>query len=382
MSLDNLFNVFDAWDVLIKARQPKGLAKWDKLAYIADSLKGKKAKDITFTTGYPGQEGSKKTLGSVEGNLHFLLGYANPAFHVATYHWSIVDPNLSLLDAEVLNRTKGHPSRIELWERSGLEMTDEGDLLDGSPHPSVASVREIEKLKASRKSESITVSSGVGSYTAIPSEGIVYGNHNKQVYSWEMIKDSFFAAANPDLSDAMNMVAVAELEFEEEIKASADVPELVKHLANQYTGEDFDPEVYPMVKSFFPVPSSVVPLQTELGIDVYGVVTKSSIDFYDREGITSRVSVFDSAFHSFDLIKGGNTYSSVLYSMGRTYFGIPDDLGQYVQKDVAAPVPVVLEGRATPGLEHVGPTLEDVQAIGDNKQVNVDEDGTYRLVVN
>jgi hypothetical protein len=380
MSLDPLFNVFDAWEVLLKARQPKGLAKWDKLAHISESLKGKKSGDITFTSAYPGQEGKKKTLGSVEGNLHFLMGYANPAFHVATYHWSIVDPNLSILDAEILNRTKGHPSRPELWERAGLEMKDEGDLVEGHPHPAIADVREFEKLKAARKAESITVSSGVGSYTAIPSEGIVYGEHNQQVYAWGMLRDSFLAAANPEMTEAMNAAADIRQEFEEEINPPAEVPELVKHLANRHIGEEFDDNVYAMVKSFFPRPSSVVPILTESGADVYGVVSSSSISFYNREGCPARVSVFDSSFNDFDLTKGGNIYSSVLYSMGRTYFGIPDDLEQYVQKTSISTVSPALEGTPTRGLEHVGDTLSAVSL--DSKSVNVEEDGTYRLVVN
>ena len=382
MSLEGLFSVFDAWDVLIKARQPKGLARWDKLSYLADNLKGKKSSDITFTTCYPGQEGNKKTLGSVEGNLHFLLGYANPAFHICAYHWSIVDPNLDVVEAERFYRVKGHPSRLELWERSGLEMKDEGDLVDGQPHPGIADVREIEKLKAARKAESITVTSGIGSYTAIPSEGIVYGNHNKQIYAWEMVRDSFFAAANPKLTEKMNEVAELRQEFEDEIAAPVEAPpELLKHIANKYAGEEFDQSVYPMVKSFFPIPSSIVPLETSKGTDVYGVVTPSSIDFYDREGCAARVSVFDSAFHSFDLTKGGDIYSSVLYSMGRKYFGIPDDLVQYLQDNTISKSPSILEGNPTPGFEHVGDTFSDLDAISStNKSLVVEDDGTFRLV--
>lgn len=377
--MSNLFDIFDAWEVLLKARQPKGLAKWDKLVYLADNLKSKKASDITFTTAYPGQEGSKKILGSVEGNLHFLLGYANPAFHVASYHWSIIDPNLTVIDSEILNRTKGHPSRIELWDRAGLDMKDEGDLVDGNPHPAVADVREIEKLKAARKSESMTVSSGIGSYTAIPSEGIVYGNHNQQVYAWEMIRDSFFAAANPEVAAKMNEFADLKLEFEKELYPVEEVPELVKHLANKYVGEDFDSNVYPMVKSFFPVPSSVVPLETDKGMTIYGVVTPSSIDFYDREGCTARVSVFGSAFNQFDLNKGGNIYSSVLYSLGRDFFGIPDDLEQYVQNNNALPDSVALQSSPTPGLDLMGSTYAEVNSMA--KSVELLESNLYRLVI-
>lgn len=378
MSLDALFSVFDAWDLLIKARQPKGLAKWDKLAYLADSLKGKKSSDITFTTSYPGQEGSKKTLGSVEGNLYFLMGYANPAFHIAPYHYQIVDPNLTEVDAAVLYRSKGHPSRPELWERTDLEMEDEGDLLDGSPHPAVADVREIVKIKQARRAESVTVPSGTGSYTFIPSEGIVYGNHNKQVYLWEMVKDSFFSAANPDIALVMEEAAASRQELEEVIAGSATVPELVKHVAYKYNGQPFHDDIYNLVKSQFPVPGSILPLDAATGEVLYGVVTPSSVDFYDREGCSAKVGVYDSAFHSFDLTKGGDTYSSVVRSFGYQCLGLFKDLDQYIEEVDIVEVPSVLKGTPTTGLDNLGTDYLEVSSS--NKDVVVDE-GTYRLVI-
>jgi hypothetical protein len=379
MSSDNLFFVFDAWDILVKARQPKGLAKWDKLSSIADSLKGKKASDITFTTCYPGSEGQKKTLGSVEGNLHFLMGYANPAFHIASYHYQVVDPTLSASDAQLLYRSKGHPSRPELWERTDLEMNDEGDLVYGEPHPAVADVRDMEKLKNARKAESITVSSGIGSYTAIPSEGIVYGNHNNQVYAWEMVKESFFAAANPDLTEKMNEAAAARQSIETELSKPSDVPELVKHVANKYYGQEFSDDIYSIVKSYFPIPSSIVPLDANTGEVIYGVITPSSIDFYNKEGCSSGITIYDSSFNSLDLTKGGNTYASVIHSLGTTYFGVPRDLDQYVKNNTIIGLPYVLRGTPTEGLENVGTQYNEVNSL--SKSVIID-DGTFRLVIN
>ena len=281
--------LFDSWEPIAKARKPIGLENWKRLSHMAEQLKGKKAADLTFTTCYPGHEGKKKLLGSIEGNLHFLMGYANPAFHVAAYHWCVVDPNLSEEDALVLHKTKGHPSRPELWERCELEMDDEGDLVDGMPHPSVADVREMVKVARAKKAESITVDSGVGSYTAIPSEGLVYGNHNKQTYAWEMLKNSFFAAANEELTEKMNEAQDAQLEMEQEIARSLEIPEPIKHYAHHYAGADFGDDVYPLVKSHYPVPSSVLPMEVETGETVYGVVTDSSINFFDREGVPVNV---------------------------------------------------------------------------------------------
>lgn len=328
--------LFDSWEPISKARKPIGLENWKRLSHMAEQLKGKKASDLTFTTCYPGHEGKKKLLGSIEGNLHFLMGYANPAFHIAAYHWCVVDPNLSEEDALVLHKTKGHPSRPELWECSELEMEDEGDLIDGAPHPSVADVREMVKVARAKKAESITVDSGVGSYTAIPSEGLVYGNHNKQVYAWEMVKNSFFAAANPELTEKMNEAQDAELEMEEEISRSIEIPQAVKHRAEEFVDIDFDDNVYPLVKSYYPVPSSILPVEAATGETIYGVVTKSSVDFYDKEGSPVNVEVYDLPVASFDLTEGGQIFSSVIKSFGEKFIGLPEGLEEYVHVEEAA----------------------------------------------
>lgn len=371
--------LFDAWEPIAKARKPIGLENWKRLSHMAEQLQGKKASDLTFTSCYPGHEGKKKTLGSIEGNLHFLLGYGNPAFHMAPYHWCVIDPNLSVEDAIILHRSKGHPSRPELWERSELEMDDEGDQVAGAPHPAVADVREMRKVANARKAESITVSSGIGTYTAIPSEGLVYGNHNDQVYAWAMLRDSFFAAANPELADKMNEADEALQEMEEAISATAEVPELVKHLALRFSDQDFVDEVYPLVKSHFPRPSSIVPVETKTGQDIYGVVTDSSIDFFDREGCPVNVKVYDLPFASFDLTKGGGIFSSVIHSFGEKYFGITPDLAEFVTQEAPQSTAPVLESTPTAGLD--GVPNEYLEMSNLQKSVEIEEDGTFRLVV-
>ena len=326
--------LFDSWEPISKARKPIGLENWKRLSHMAEQLKGKKAADLTFTSCYPGHEGKKKLLGSIEGNLHFLMGYASPAFHMAPYHWCVVDPNLSEEDALILHKTKGHPSRPELWKRCELDMKDEGDLIDGAPHPSVGEVRETVKVARAKKAESITVTSGVGSYTAIPSEGLVYGNHNKQVYAWEMVKNSFFAAANPELTEKMNEYQNAQLDMEEELSRSIEIPMPVRHRAYEFVDTGFDDEVYPLVKSHYPVPSSVVPVEAATGETVYGVITNNSVDFYDREGTPANVNVYDMSFASFDLTQDGGTFASVVKSFGDKF--IPEGLEEFVHVEEAA----------------------------------------------
>jgi len=309
------------------------------------------------------------------------MGYGNPAFHLAPYHFIVMDPNLSEEDALILYKTKGHPSRPDLWDRADLDMEDEGDLIEGRPHPSVADIREMAKIARAKKAESITVSSGTGMYTAIPSEGLVYGLHNDQVYSWAMLRNSFFAAANPELADKMNEVADAQTAMEEEISHSEEpaIPELVKHVAATYIGEDFDDDVYPLVKSHFPAPSSIVPVESTTGETLYGVLTTDSLDFYNREGSPVNVSVYDIPSASFDLHKGGNIFSSVLYTFGSKYFGITPDLSQYVGEDAPIVAPSALESSPTAGLDALGGDFTDSGLV--NKSVVVEADGTFRLVV-
>jgi hypothetical protein len=382
-------DLFDSWEPISKARKPLGLENWKRLSHMAEQLKGKKAADLTFTTSYPGHEGKKKTLGSIEGNLHFLLGYGNPAFHFAPYHWMVMDPNLNEEDALILHSTKGHPSRPELWERAELEMDDEGDQIEGQPHPSVADVREMVKVARAKAAESITVDAGTGNYTAIPSEGLVYGNHNDHSYSWAMVKDSFFAAANPELMEKMNEAQEAHTAMEAEISYTAEpeeetsevpeIPEMVKHIAYQYLGEAFEDTTYSLVKSHFPVPSSTVPVESVKGTTLYGVVTTNSIDFYDREGCPVNVSVYDIPFTSFDLTKGGNMFASVVHSFGAKYFGITPDFAQYVVEDAPQQAPRVLEAEASPNFDVVGDTYADLENL--DKAIVIEDDGTYRVVV-
>lgn len=193
-------------ETLEKARKAKGLHQWESLQHIADKLRGKKVADITFTTAYPGQEGQKKRLGSTQGNYQFLMGYANPGFHVASYHWQIVDPNLSDTEARDLCKTVGHPSRPEVWAKIQDKPGAEGDLEEGRPHESfVVDSDSTPSDSGHTYPKSFMVRSGAGSYKAVPSEGLVYGLHNRHVYKWDLVKDTFFAASNPEMAEAMNV---------------------------------------------------------------------------------------------------------------------------------------------------------------------------------
>jgi hypothetical protein len=356
--------IFDAWEPIAKARKPKGLKNWGRLSHIAHKLDGKKSSDITFTTAYPGKEGQKKVLGSIEGNLHFLMGYGNPGFHLAVYHWQIVDPNLTDEEAEELHQLRGHPSRPELWKRAELEDNPEGDLEMGMPHPSAIVAQE----KARRQSEGIRVVVGGGTYLAVPSEGLVFGEHNRHVYKWDLLRNSFLAAMNPSLVEAMDGLD-EEVEVE---KSGPSVPDMVRHHVS--SAESFADDVYPLVKSLYPVPGSIVPLDTHTGETIYGVVQKSSIDFFDRRGYSVAIQAWDKSYTSLDLSKAGAVHASMVYNFGREYLGLEVEQTETLQQ--VHELPMLVKGEATPGWENVsGEYSEDLR-----KSVEFDE-GSYRVVL-
>lgn len=434
MDLDLLEKSFDAWsDLISKARKAKGLDNWTKLKDVASKLTGKQAKHITFTSSHPSYEGKpvKHTLGSTTGNLHFLLGYANPAFHLAPYHWQVIDPHLS--DEDIKNRQ--HPSNPKFWAQSGLPLVDEGDFDEGQPHPSVKASKDSEARKAARKAEALPVTCGYGYYVCVPSEGIVFSADTGQIYKWEVVKDSFFAAVNPEVAEKMNEAAQPP-EFEtsdEEVEKSASthggftsseakyiaeklgidfdkhdfsfnefvhgVNEEIEHsdvvkkdplkigrIALEHLKEDkhyytklsrvmkksypeaitpflrageFSSDVYPLVKSLFPAPGSMVPM----GSSLWAVIEKSNISFYTPDGQPTRVRVFDRMYDSFDLTEDGNIHPSILMNFAVKYLGInKGDLSKYLVEEVLCKgVPPIVEGDPTPGFDDIPSEYNEVE---------------------
>lgn len=374
---DDLRAVFDSWDILSKARQPKGLAKWDKLSRIAHRLEGKGVSAITFTCAHPTHAGQTHVLGSSVGNLHALLGYINPAFHMAPYHYQVMDPNLADDQADDLYYSQGHPSRPVLWDLSGVEADDEGDLETGEPHETVASAKAEEAAVQAREESGTRVKAGAGSYFVVPSEGLVYGEHNGHVYPWELVKDSFLVASHPELLEEVAAEYEDEDFDEEDLERSQNVPYMVRH---RLTGEDeFAPEVYPLVKSLFPQPGSVLTLPAWGDTRIYATVGTSSLDFYDASGQEVSIPVYGRLCKSFDLTKGGNLNPSVLYNFMLNHLGVNrSDVEAYLADtfDSSTESPNVIKGNPTPGFEDVpSEYVEDIE-----KSVEV-VGNTYRLIV-
>lgn len=361
---EKLFKSFDAWEALYKARKAKGLSKWDSLSHIADKLSGKHAKHITFTSSHP-RRGGKKNLGSVEGNSHFLMGYGNPGFHLAPYHWQIIYPELTEEEAEDMHAKHGHPSKPELWERSGKAVKAEGDVDEGQPHPWATSHMAAQAAEAKR----MKAKSPYGEYTVDVNQGLVYGKHNDHVYKWELIKDSFFAADNPEVAEA--------IENAHPLKKAHTLPDVIRHMCQK---SEFSEEVWPLVKSLFPEPGSVV----IMGLDsenVYGVINDTAIEFYDEAGHAVSVPVYDQDCSDLSLVKGGNTHPSTLYNFAVNYLGIDGEHFVSFVKSEAPPVedslPRVVEGSPSKGYDDF-PSHYDEKV---KKSVVIGDDNTFRVVL-
>jgi hypothetical protein len=312
-------------------------------------------------------------LGSVEGNLHFLLGYGNPKFHLAPYHLQIIDPNMT--DEDLAQHQLEHPSEPTLWAKFGTELGDEGDTDEGQPHTQAKQAKQKQAVEERRASEAITVDSGAGRYQCIPSEQLVFGEHNNHVYRWDLIKDSFFSAMHPEVVEAMDSAEVQK--SLSGMKYKSTYPDTVRARAREFRGELFDADVWPLLKSRMPRPGHVVSFESEQGESVFGVVTPTSLEFYTRGGEPAQLPVYDRVYKSFDLVKDGNVHPGVLLHLAVKHFNVNKNLLDEVRKSSyvpSAPVQHFVEGEPSPGWDNVE---DDVSLV---KSVVMDGD-TFRVIV-
>ena len=327
--LETLVKGFDSWSYLSKARKPKGLDQWKKLLPLSEKLSGKKSNHISFTCAHPSHEVPvAHHLGSNEGNLHFLMGYGNPGFHLAPYHLQIIDPNITEDEAEKLSRK--HPSNPAFWK--DVEIFVEGDKQEGKPHPKVK-----DKIRAIRRAklDKFTVKQSAGTYTAVPVEGIVYGDEKEVQYPWDLVNDSYFSQQDEKMSAQMDLVAeIKNIKKSFETNFNVTIPDIVAYHAETYQGSEFVKSIYPLVTSKFPAPGSVVPISTPSEETIYGVVTHKSINFMDREGNEVNVRAYDRWYQSFSLEKGGNVHPSVLLNFICGHLGIMrEDISVFTHRD-------------------------------------------------
>jgi hypothetical protein len=371
--MTDLFQYFDAWEPLLKARKAKGLDKWARLQNLSEKLQGKDSSAISFTCSHPShaKEPIKHLLGSIEGNLHFLMGYGNPDFHVAPYHWQIIDPNVTDEEAVELTKRMPHPSNPSFWAKAGITAEPEGDTDEGNSHPTQKKAREDKRKQEFRDSEAITVQSASGIYTCYPSEGMIYGNHNGHVYAWELVKDSFFTAQNPQVAEAMNSSSVKK-SFDG-LKFKTAIPQELRAYTAQFAGELYHEEVWPLVKSRFPAPGKVIKLASNTQETLYGVTTPTSIEFYDRSAKPANVRLFDRQYTHFDLTRDGNVPPASLFRFLTKHFKINAELLSGFSKSTNTATVTAnawfVDGEASPGWDSISADLQDFE-----KSIVVDGD--------
>lgn len=372
---DDLVRVFDSWfygEDLSKAG-PKGLSKWNKYTDVAERLNGKSKKDITFTCCHPDHPGEKHVLGSVQGNLHFLLGYCNPRFYLADYHWLVIDPSLGEEEAVNLFQERGHPARPEAWASTMTnDPGNEGDIEAGSPHPSSVPELEIENVKRLSSKGAREVRSGAHTYLALPAEGVLYCKETMVYYPWALVKDSFLSAANPEIAQKMEEAFKERSENVEETVHKSSEPEFLRALA---VPGSFHMDVYPLIKSHFPTPGSVFCVEDKSGQDLYGVVSPSSITFYDRSASLVPLELYGRRYESLSLLKGGDVNPSILYSLAVSMFGVDHSVISNLAKasEAGHGLPQVV-GAETQGFDFIddsGPTSLERKVVRDGDTFRV-----------
>ncbi len=334
--------IFEAWDPIVKARKAKGLENWKRLEHVADRLTGKKMSDITFTSSHPMYNGEKvkHTLGSTTGNMHFLMGYVNPGFHVAPYHWQIIDPYLT--DEEVAG--KQHPARPDLWKQSGLPTEPEGDQTSGEPHPTFKKVQKQQSDAMSIKREAVFAKAGYGRYIGIPSMGIVFCPLNKKMYSWDIVRGSFLSATNKRFYEEMEAAKSESLDAQEFIDKS--VNQYVLNEALKHVGKSLSEDAYAIVRQVMPAPGSIIDMDT-----AYGIVTDSSVMFMSKStGNPLQVEVFDKSINSLNFT--GEQHPSVVLNFLEEYLDVSRSSIEGVVHKSSNNFETVVNGEATANSEN------------------------------
>lgn len=333
--------IFEAWDPIVKARKAKGLENWKRLEHVADRLTGKKMPDITFTSSHPMYNGEKvkHTLGSSTGNMHFLMGYVNPGFHVAPYHWQIIDPYLT--DEEVAG--KQHPARPDLWKQSGLPTEPEGDLTAGEPHPTFKKVAKQQADAMTIKREAVFAKAGYGRYIGIPSMGIVFCPMNRKMYSWDIVRGSFLTATNPRFYEEMEAARSESLDSQEFIDKS--INQYVLNEALKHIGKSLSSKSYEIVKQVMPCPGSIIDMD-----DAYGVVSETDVKFMSKStGNPLKVDIFDKSVTSLNFT--GEQHPSVVLNFLEEYLGVTREDIQGTVSKAYNNEPTVVLGEATANSE-------------------------------
>jgi hypothetical protein len=261
-----------------------------------------------------------------------------------------------------------------LWSKTGLDVGEEGDVDEGDPHE-LKVQPAVETKQSEEKRDGIRVQSAAGVYVCYPKEGLVYGEHNGHYYTWDLVKDSFFAVQNPKVTEAME--AADTLKSLGGHRYRVGIPAALRSYTSQYKGESYDENVWPLVKSRMPAPGKILKLENAHGETLFGVTTPTSLEFYDRAASRVSVELFDRTYDRFDLVRDGNVPPASLFSFLTKHFQVNKN---FLSEVATAPDPLTkgtvfsVEGEGTPG-------WEDVSAEGEDFVKSVRLDGDVLKVV-
>jgi len=83
--------------------------------------------------------------------------------------------------------------------------------------------------------------------------------------------------------------------------------------------QEFHEDTYPLIKSLFPRPGSVVPM----GQGVMARISPANVHFVNaRTGEPVSISLFDRDYTFFDITKGGDVHPSLLISFANHVLGL------------------------------------------------------------
>lgn len=300
---------FTAWDILTKSMSHK-----ERTLVVSQLLADKTAQDITFTAIDADGNLAQYVLGTIEGNLKFLLGYVNPGFYFAPYHLQVMDPSLPDDMAKSIYKAKGHPSLMEFWSASGTPPFAEGDLKDGKPHPDALVVPKqdnVFKFKFRGKK-----------YEANPDTQLVTCITTGHTYAWALVQNTFLSSQVPEI--ALHMEPLSE-----KIEKKLPYPANLQTIVNSVKGQEYGDDVYPLVKSYFPPPGSIIKIQDEQ----YALFWPRSIHIFDSSGVQEDIRMWDRSASDgmIEITKSGSVFPCVILNFAKDFLNLDlESLEQFV----------------------------------------------------
>jgi hypothetical protein len=303
------YGPFTAWESLFKS-----LGDREQIAALAELLASKSLSSLEFTALEPSGGTRKYYLGSSDGNTKFLLGFCSPGFYLAPWHFRVIDPSLSDSQAEYFYEVLGHPSKEDLWVEAGVLPEAEGDFEEGTPHPFFGGFREA------KKSKDIKLDLGGASHILSVDNRTLVNLGLEVSYPLDIVEASPQYYWYPELKNQMESFPKEEdytepfVEDTEEFDDTEESPAVFK-------GMDFSAGVFPLVKTAFPKPGTVL----SLGNEFNALVTPASIKFLTKSMKQGYYSSYD--LESLSLIDDDNNVTSdLLADFASEELGIKEDI--------------------------------------------------------